>query len=112
MGHDKNSDISKLNYKTLLIEDIKYRTTLTEKYKKRKQFQRKNIKQMIAFIPGTIGKISVKEKSKVKIGDQLLVLEAMKMKNNILAPLNGIIKKIHVSTGDRVRKDQIIIEFE
>lgn len=112
MDDGKNSNITKMNYKSLLIENIKYRTLLTEKYKKRKPFQKKNIKEMVAFIPGTIEKFSVKEKSKVKIGDQLLVLEAMKMKNNILSPFDGIIKKIYVQTGERVRKDQLILEFE
>lgn len=112
METGKNSDTKRINFKTLLIENIKYRTLLTEKYKKRKQFQRKNEKELIAFIPGTIGKISIKEKSKVKTGDHLLVLEAMKMKNNILAPIDGVIKRIHIHTGERVRKDQLIIEFE
>lgn len=112
MDAAKDTNSKKMNFKSLLIEDIKYRTLLTEKYKNRKPFQRKNLKELIAFIPGTIGKISVKEKSKVKAGDQLLELEAMKMKNNILSPIDGVIKKIHVRTGDRVRKEQLIIEFK
>lgn len=108
----KNSNTKRMNYKSLLIENIKYRTLLTEKYKQRKPFQRKNIKEMTAFIPGTIQKISVKDRAKVKVGDHLLVLEAMKMKNNILAPIDGTIKKIHVQSGERVKKNQLIIEFE
>lgn len=101
-----------MNYKTLVIENIKYRTLLTEKYKLRKPYQRKNLKEIHAFIPGTIVQISVKEKAKVKAGDHLLVLEAMKMKNNIFSPVNGTIKKIHVQLGGRIRKDQILFEFE
>lgn len=112
METGKNSDAKRMNFKTLLIENIKYRTLLTEKYKQRKPFQRKNEKELIAFIPGTVGKYSIKEKSKVKEGDQLLVLEAMKMKNNILSPIDGVVKKIHVQSGERVKKDQIILEFE
>lgn len=112
MEASKDTNSKKTNFKSLLIEDIKYRTLLTEKYKNRKPYQKKNVKEMTAFIPGTVGKISVKEKSKVKAGDQLLELEAMKMKNNILSPIDGVISKIHVHTGDRVKKDQIILEFK
>jgi biotin carboxyl carrier protein len=109
----QNSNTRKrMNYKSLLIEDIKYRTLLTEKYKQRKPYQKKNEKELIAFIPGTVQSLSVKEKAKVKSGAKLLVLEAMKMKNVIVSPMDGTIKKIHVSPGDRVKKDQIILEFE
>lgn len=101
-----------MNYKSLLIEDIKYRTLLTEKYKQRKPYQKKNEKEMTAFIPGTVQSISVKPNAKVKSGDKLLVLEAMKMKNVIVSPIDGIIKKIHVNPGDRIKKDQLILEFE
>ena len=101
-----------MNYKTLVIENIKYRTLLTEKYKQRKPFQRKNLKEIHAFIPGTVVQISVKEKTKVKTGDHLMVLEAMKMKNNIFSPIDGTIKKILIKLGERVKKDQIIFEFD
>jgi biotin carboxyl carrier protein len=108
----QSSDLKKMNFKTLLIENIKYRTLLTEKYKQRKPYQRNNIKELNAFIPGTVFRLSVKANSKVKAGDHLLVLEAMKMKNDILSPISGTIKKIHVQVGDRVKKLQLLIEFE
>ena len=101
-----------MNFKSLLIENIKYRTLLTEKYKQRKPFQRKNIKELHAFIPGTIVQLSVTAKTKVKAGDHLLVLEAMKMKNEILAPMNGTIKAVHVQVGERVKKQHLLLEFE
>ena len=108
----KNTNTKKMDYKSLLIENIKYRTLLTNKYKQRKPFQKKNIKELNAFLPGTIIKISVKVNSKVKTGDNLLVLEAMKMKNNILSPINGTIKNIHVHMGEQVKKKQLLLEFE
>lgn len=112
MEEAQSSNLKKTNFKTVTIENIKYRTLLTDKYKKRKPFQRKNIKELNAFIPGTIVKLSVKEKTKVKAGEHLLVLEAMKMKNEILSPITGTIKKIHVQVGERVKKDQMLLEFE
>jgi pyruvate/2-oxoglutarate dehydrogenase complex dihydrolipoamide acyltransferase (E2) component len=47
----------------------------------------------------------------VKAGDKLLILEAMKMNNIIAAPVNGKIKKLHVSDGDKVANKQLLIEI-
>ena len=96
----------------LLIENIKYRTLLTEKYKNRTPYEKRNEKTLVAFIPGTVLEIHVQDNQKVKIGEQLLVLEAMKMGNNIIAPFDGIIKKVHVETGQHVKKNAVLIEFE
>jgi biotin carboxyl carrier protein len=112
MDDARSSNSKKVNFKSLLIENIKYRTLLTEKYKQRKPYQKKNVKELSAFIPGTIVKLSVKDKTKVKAGDHLLVLEAMKMKNEILSPINGTIKKVHVQVGERVKKQQLLLEFD
>lgn len=103
---------AKLNYKSLIIENIKYRTLLTEKYKNRIPYKKKNEKIMDAFIPGTIISVYVKDKETVKLGDKLLVLEAMKMGNIILAPFDGKIKKVHVKVDEKVKKNAILIEFE
>ncbi len=108
----KNSNTKRMNYKSLLIENIKYRTLLTEKYKQRKPYSRKDEKVMAAFIPGTIKELFIQEKSKVKAGDRLLVLEAMKMENTVVSPMDGVIKQIYFAVGERVRKDQVILEFE
>ena len=48
----------------------------------------------------------------VGAGDAILVLEAMKMENEIHAPRAGKIKKIHVSEGTEVRAGSELIEFE
>ena len=50
-----------------------------------------------APLPGTISAISVKVGSQVKRGDCLLVMEAMKMENNIVASVDGQVKAIHVT---------------
>ena len=112
MEDAQSSSSKKANFKSLQVEDVKYRTLLTEKFKQRKPYQREDPKKLTAFIPGTIVKLSVKPKSKVKIGDTLLVLEAMKMKNEILSSVIGSVKKVHVQVGERVKKDQLLMEFE
>ena len=65
-----------------------------------------------APMPGIILSIIVKEGDQVSAGDSLLVLEAMKMENEIHAPRAGTIKKIHVSEGAEVRAGSELIEFE
>ena len=107
----KKNDENKGKYKGLNIEGLKYRTLLTEKFQKRKAYKEKDPKMILAFIPGTIRKISVKEGDQVKQGDLLIILEAMKMKNRILAPADATIKKINVKTGIIVPKNEVLIEL-
>ncbi|MCY1515396.1 Glutaconyl-CoA decarboxylase subunit gamma [compost metagenome] len=47
----------------------------------------------------------------VKKGDNLLVLEAMKMENMIKSPTDGLVKKVAIQQGEKVEKNEILIEF-
>jgi biotin carboxyl carrier protein len=97
---------------SLVINDTVYTTKLTNKFKMRKVYVAPDPKKIHAFIPGIIRDIAVKKGQTVKEGEQLLILEAMKMKNTLTSPLNGKIKEIKVECGDMVLKDQILIELE
>jgi len=68
-------------------------------------------KQVVAPIPGVIISITVKPGDVVKQGQELLILEAMKMKNAIRANRAGTIATILVAAGDQVRHSQPLIEF-
>jgi acetyl/propionyl-CoA carboxylase alpha subunit len=63
-------------------------------------------------MPGRVIKLNIKAKDKVKKGDTLLVVEAMKMENNILAIKDTVIEKINVSVGDMVDSSKPLITFE
>ncbi|MGO1750883.1 MAG: acetyl-CoA carboxylase biotin carboxyl carrier protein subunit [Psychroflexus sp.] len=65
-----------------------------------------------APMPGLILDINVSEGDEVSEGDQLLVLEAMKMENAITAPRNAVIKSISVNKSETVTKNQLLIEME
>ena len=65
-----------------------------------------------APMPGLILEVSVKNGQEVKEGDNLLILEAMKMENVITSPRNGTIKKIAVKQGQAVEKKTVLITFE
>lgn len=99
-------------FKSIVIDDTKYKTQLTTKYARRKPWVKPNECLISAFIPGTIIKINVKEKQKLKKGAKILVFEAMKMKNNIFIHREGIIKKIYVKEGDKIPKGIILVELE
>ncbi|PKL82929.1 MAG: acetyl-CoA carboxylase biotin carboxyl carrier protein subunit [Ignavibacteriae bacterium HGW-Ignavibacteriae-3] len=96
----------------LIIDDTAYETLLTGKFKNRKQYIKKDPNLINAFIPGVIRDINVKKGQSVKEGDQLLILEAMKMKNILSSHRNGKIKEIKVKSGDMVLKNQLLIVLE
>ncbi len=63
-----------------------------------------------APMPGNIWKILVKEGQEVKEGDVLLILEAMKMENEIVSPKDGVVSKLATSEGAAVNTgDQLVI---
>ncbi len=59
-------------------------------------------KPVVAPLPGTINEIKVKVGDKVNAGDTVVILEAMKMQNNIEAETSGTITSINVNKGDAV----------
>ena len=63
-------------------------------------------------MPGTIVDVLVKTGQKVNAGDGVLVIEAMKMENEIQAPVSGTVVAIHVAKGDAVTPDQVLIEIQ
>ncbi|MDR3589341.1 MAG: biotin/lipoyl-binding protein [Negativicutes bacterium] len=62
-----------------------------------------------APMPGKITKILAKAGDKVKKGDVLLLLEAMKMQNEIVAPGEGTVKSLHVSSGQGVKAGEVMV---
>jgi len=64
-----------------------------------------------APMPGKVLRVLVREGDRVKVGQGLLVLEAMKMENEIPAPKDGVIKKILIKEGDTVDTGQPLIEI-
>ncbi|SDH55797.1 Biotin-requiring enzyme [Pedobacter terrae] len=65
-----------------------------------------------APMPGLVLKVLVEENAEVKKGDNLLVLEAMKMENILKSSTDGVVKKILVKQGDKVEKNQILVQFK
>ena len=111
-NHEGNGNGTSITrYKTLEIDSVKYRTVLNHKFERRKSYEPKDLKKVVAVIPGTIVRVMVKQGSRVKEGERLLILEAMKMKNDVVSPIDGVVKAIHVAEGERVPKQHLLVEF-
>lgn len=108
----KEEEVSKVRFKTLVINDVKYKTLLTEKFKNREKWEEPNLKKILSQIPGTVIKVYVEEGQKVKEGDLMMVLEAMKMKNKIYFPIDGTVKKIYVTENEKVPKRHLMVELK
>ena len=62
-------------------------------------------------MPGNVIRVLVKEGERVSRGQQLLVMEAMKMEHTIVAPADGLVENILFNPGDLVQNGSELIEF-
>lgn len=90
----------------------KYKTLLTEKYKNRPVWQKPYEGDVISNLPGTIIKILVTEGQQVEAGQLLLIHEAMKMQNRIVAPIAGTVAELGVKEGDKITKNHLMVKIE
>ena len=97
---------------SLEIGSAIYKTRLTKKFLNRESWQKPDEKKILAVIPGTIQRIMAKEGDDVLAGTPLLILEAMKMRNEVLSPIAGVVVKIHVREGEMVPKSHMLIEID
>ena len=107
---DSKKDISSMEF--LIVDNVKYKTTLTKKFRERVKYQPDDPKKILAFIPGTIVSILTKKGKKIVPEDKLIELEAMKMVNVVTSSIDGVVKKIYVKEGDLVTKNQLLLELE
>lgn len=113
----KSSDLNKKSY-TLIVNNREYEVNIKDSLDQLIQsmgFQvgsSKHINQIKAPMPGLILDIPINSGDEIKEGELLLILEAMKMENSIVSPINGKIKKVSVEKGATVTKNQLLIEFE
>ena len=69
-------------------------------------------KALKAPMPGLVVKVEVEEGEEVRPGQGLVIVEAMKMENELKCEGEGRVKTLHVAAGETVEKDQILVEFE
>lgn len=106
------------NKYTVLINGVSYSFTIETpiSYKRKKYLEKNQEKSKTEIVgapmPGKIVDILMEEGAKVKEGEALLILEAMKMQNEITSPVSGVIKKVYSKNGDIVNKEDALIEID
>jgi biotin carboxyl carrier protein len=109
---------SRQNKYEILFNDISYTFTVETPFSMKRMKVLSSDKGRVekellkAPMPGRIIDVLVREGSNVLRGEPLLVLEAMKMQNEIQSPVNGQIVRVHVKPNTNVMKDDILIEIK
>ena len=96
----------------LNINSSLYQTRISEKFANRKPYQPADPKLILSFIPGTVLDILIQPGQEVKKGEALMILDAMKMQNNLIAAMDGKVKSVVVKKGDKVSKGTVLLELE
>jgi biotin carboxyl carrier protein len=94
----------------LIIDDTHYETEVPDKALNRGHGL-PDPEMVKAFIPGTIVDVMVRGGSRVREGDTLLLLDAMKMHNEVCSPFDATVRDVLVSRGDRVEKGQLLVRL-
>jgi biotin carboxyl carrier protein len=104
---EENKKLGVLNIDTSL-----YKTRLSRKFEKRAPYKTPDNRMILSFIPGTVLDILVTPGQTVRKGDDLMVLDAMKMQNQLKSKIDGRVKNIPVKKGDKVSKGTVLLELE
>ncbi|MBC8485922.1 MAG: acetyl-CoA carboxylase biotin carboxyl carrier protein subunit, partial [Bacteroidetes bacterium] len=108
LGTAFNIDINSDNYKIICKSEL---DLLSEKFSNNKAGGKfKNI--ISSPMPGAIVKMNVKPGQRIQKGDVLLVLEAMKMENEIKAAKDCVVKEVLVKEKTSVEKGQVLIKLD
>lgn len=101
-----------MEFVDFVVTARKYKTTLTAKYKNRKVWKKPFVGDVISHLPGTIVKLEVEQGQTVEAGQLLLIHQAMKMYNRVVAPVSGTIVELDVKEGDQIPKDHLMVRIE
>ena len=104
-----NSHAFKIDLKTSARQTVVVPASPTSTMIQRLTKKTVNQGAVTAPMSGKIIKVKVKKGDKVKVGDVLCTLEAMKMENEVTAPANGVVEEVMVQEGKTVNADDILV---
>jgi glutaconyl-CoA/methylmalonyl-CoA decarboxylase subunit gamma len=109
---------SRQNRYEILFNDISYAFTVEtpfslQRMKVLNSVKTRTDKEIVkAPMPGKIIDVAVREGSSVLRGEAVVILEAMKMQNEIQSPVNGTVIKVHAKPGTNVMKNDVLVEIK
>ncbi len=95
----------------LIIDDTAYTTRLSSRFSSRNSYEPAQPGLIKSFIPGTVVEVLVKGGDMVNEGDDIVILEAMKMKNRLKSHISGKVTAVNVTPGERVTKGFVLVEI-
>ena len=98
--------------RTLTLDGLAFETTYTRKFADRKPYRPKDPGRLTALIPGVVLEVLVPPGETVRRGQGVLVIEAMKMQNEVAAPIKGQVLALHVAVGETVVKGQLLLTLQ
>ncbi len=107
LGHRREGNVHEVSFGNRIVH-VELHDPLAMK-KRRREDQSTDSGHVTALMPGRIVRIKVEEGDEVRKGTGLLILEAMKMENEILAPCDGTIGEIRVEQGQTVEGGALLI---
>ncbi|MEG1543267.1 MAG: biotin/lipoyl-containing protein, partial [Tannerellaceae bacterium] len=105
-------DNKEKEYVDFVVTARKYKTLLTKKYLNRPVWKKPYSGDVVAHLPGTVVKIEVKLGQTVEVGQLLMIHQAMKMYNRIVAPVAGVVTELPVNEGDQIAKSTLMVKIE
>ncbi|HEY0895883.1 MAG TPA: biotin/lipoyl-containing protein [Sphingobacteriaceae bacterium] len=116
------AEVSDINYQektcTVKVNGRPYRVSVKDQFDQllhqlgMDQAAGQKVTDLKAPMPGLVLQVLVKEGDEIRKGDNILVLEAMKMENILKAPADCSIRSVKVVPGDKVEKNQVMIVFQ
>ncbi len=109
---------SRQNKYEILFNDVSYTFTVETPFSLQRMkvlnSGKEKVEQEIvkAPMPGKLIDVCVREGSTILRGEPLVILEAMKMQNEIQSPVNGKVTKVHAKAGTNVMKDDVLVEIK
>ena len=109
---------SRQNRYEILFNDISYTFTVETPFSLQRMKVLSSVKPRAdkelvrAPMPGKIIDVIVREGSSILRGESVVILEAMKMQNEIQSPVNGTVTKVHAKSGSNVMKDDVLVEIK
>ncbi len=109
--YDVQYEVEKRTTKTPTLVRTPVYHTAEERPKKTSAPDATKGRTVKAPLPGVILELRIKEGDAVKAGDVLMIMEAMKMENNIVAPGDGTVQSLKVAKGDNVLEGDPLVEI-